>query len=76
MPCICLFAKRLGNRFSDKQWELRNFAANLVASMSAKVRFFDLFGSIMHYCGVMYNSFWCSPSNANIKSAIMPSIVQ
>ncbi|KAF9666490.1 hypothetical protein SADUNF_Sadunf16G0234600 [Salix dunnii] len=33
MPSIitCLVAKRLGNRFSDNHWELRNFTANLVA---------------------------------------------
>ncbi|KAL3612147.1 hypothetical protein D5086_003167 [Populus alba] len=35
MPSIitCLVAKRLGNRFSDNHWELRNFTANLVASI-------------------------------------------
>ncbi|XP_028768885.1 transcription initiation factor TFIID subunit 6 [Neltuma alba] len=35
MPSImtCLVAKRLGNRLSDNHWELRNFSANLVASI-------------------------------------------
>lgn len=35
MPSIitCLVAKRLGNRFADNHWELRNFTANLVASI-------------------------------------------
>ncbi|KAJ8431681.1 hypothetical protein Cgig2_007503 [Carnegiea gigantea] len=35
MPSVitCLVAKRLGNRFSDNHWELRNFAANLVATI-------------------------------------------
>ncbi|KAJ4826021.1 hypothetical protein Tsubulata_023013 [Turnera subulata] len=35
MPSIitCLVSKRLGNRFSDNHWELRNFTANLVASI-------------------------------------------
>ncbi|GLT59504.1 hypothetical protein SLA2020_323180 [Shorea laevis] len=35
MPSIitCLAAKRLGNRFTDNHWELRNFAAKLVASI-------------------------------------------
>lgn len=33
MPSVmtCLVAKRLGNKFSDDHWELRNFTANLVA---------------------------------------------
>lgn len=29
----CLVAKRLGNRLADNHWELRDFAANLVASI-------------------------------------------
>ncbi|KAL9256353.1 Transcription initiation factor TFIID subunit 6-like protein [Drosera capensis] len=29
----CMVAKRLGHRFSDNHWELRNFAANLVATI-------------------------------------------
>ncbi|GAB4826901.1 hypothetical protein Ancab_033779 [Ancistrocladus abbreviatus] len=35
MPSVvtCLVAKRLGHRFSDNHWELRNFAANLVATI-------------------------------------------
>ncbi|KAB2032990.1 hypothetical protein ES319_D05G416900v1 [Gossypium barbadense] len=35
MPSIitCLVAKRLGNKFTDNHWELRNFAAKLVASL-------------------------------------------
>lgn len=35
MPSIvtCLVAKRLGNRFADNHWELRDFTANLVASI-------------------------------------------
>ncbi|MFQ6641954.1 hypothetical protein Gotur_016712, partial [Gossypium turneri] len=35
MPSIitCLVAKRLGNKFTDNHWELRNFAAKLVASI-------------------------------------------
>ncbi|KAL3508432.1 hypothetical protein ACH5RR_027833 [Cinchona calisaya] len=33
MPSVmtCLVAKRLGNKFPDNHWELRNFTANLVA---------------------------------------------
>ncbi|KAB1200077.1 Transcription initiation factor TFIID subunit 6 [Morella rubra] len=35
MPSVvtCLVAKRLGNRFADNHWELRDFSANLVASI-------------------------------------------
>ncbi|CAK9163884.1 unnamed protein product [Ilex paraguariensis] len=35
MPSVitCLVAKRLGNKISDNHWELRNVAANLVASV-------------------------------------------
>ncbi|KAG6405295.1 hypothetical protein SASPL_132882 [Salvia splendens] len=35
MPSVltCLVAKRLGNKFSDNHWELRNFTASLVASI-------------------------------------------
>ncbi|KAK9673835.1 hypothetical protein RND81_12G192800 [Saponaria officinalis] len=35
MPSIltCLVAKRLGSRFSDNHWELRNFTASLVATI-------------------------------------------
>ncbi|KAK5774911.1 hypothetical protein PVK06_042773 [Gossypium arboreum] len=35
MPSIitCLVAKRLGKKFTDNHWELRNFAAKLVASI-------------------------------------------
>ncbi|EXB78675.1 Transcription initiation factor TFIID subunit 6 [Morus notabilis] len=35
MPSVvtCLVAKRLGNRFSDNHWQLRDFTANLVASI-------------------------------------------
>ncbi|GMP53815.1 hypothetical protein CsSME_00019176 [Camellia sinensis var. sinensis] len=35
MPSVvtCLVAKRLGNRFADNHWELRDFTANLVASI-------------------------------------------
>ncbi|KAF6144976.1 hypothetical protein GIB67_013327 [Kingdonia uniflora] len=29
----CFVARRLGNRFSDNHWELRNFSASLVASI-------------------------------------------
>ncbi|KAJ9182595.1 hypothetical protein P3X46_006575 [Hevea brasiliensis] len=44
MPSIvtCLVAKRLGNRFSDNHWELRNFTANLVASICKR------FGHVYH----------------------------
>ncbi|XP_015901267.3 transcription initiation factor TFIID subunit 6-like isoform X2 [Ziziphus jujuba] len=44
MPSIitCLVAKRLGNRFSDKHWELRNFAASLVAIICKR------FGHVYH----------------------------
>lgn len=33
MPSVmtCLVAKRLGNKFSDNHWELRDFTAKLVA---------------------------------------------
>ncbi|KAH7533413.1 transcription initiation factor TFIID subunit 6 isoform X2 [Ziziphus jujuba] len=35
MPSVvtCLVAKSLGNRFTDNHWELRDFTANLVASI-------------------------------------------
>ncbi|KAG9449345.1 hypothetical protein H6P81_009310 [Aristolochia fimbriata] len=35
MPSVitCLVARRLGNRISDNHWELRDFTANLVASI-------------------------------------------
>ncbi|KAL5548503.1 hypothetical protein UlMin_003734 [Ulmus minor] len=35
MPSVitCLVAKRLGNKISDNHWELRNFSANLIASI-------------------------------------------
>ncbi|RXH90059.1 hypothetical protein DVH24_032416 [Malus domestica] len=35
MPSVvtCLVAKRLGNRFADNHWELRDFTATLVASI-------------------------------------------
>ena len=35
MPSVitCLVAKRLGNKFTDNHWELRNFTAKLVASI-------------------------------------------
>lgn len=35
MPSVitCLVAKRLGNRFSDNHWELRDFTASLVSSI-------------------------------------------
>ncbi|OAY55201.1 transcription initiation factor TFIID subunit 6 [Manihot esculenta] len=44
MPPIitCLVAKRLGNRFSDNHWELRNFTADLVASICKR------FGHVYH----------------------------
>ncbi|KAK8644001.1 hypothetical protein V6N13_013278 [Hibiscus sabdariffa] len=44
MPSIitCLVAKRLGNKFTDNHWELRNFAAKLVASICKR------FGHVYH----------------------------
>ncbi|KAJ1380406.1 TAF6, C-terminal HEAT repeat domain [Sesbania bispinosa] len=44
MPPIitCVVAKRIGNRPSDNHWELRNFSANLVASICKR------FGHIYH----------------------------
>ncbi|KAJ6873883.1 transcription initiation factor TFIID subunit 6-like isoform X2 [Populus alba x Populus x berolinensis] len=35
MPSVvtCLVARKLGNRFADNHWELRDFTANLVASI-------------------------------------------
>ncbi|XP_026438420.1 transcription initiation factor TFIID subunit 6-like isoform X1 [Papaver somniferum] len=44
MPSVitCLVAKRLGNRFSDNHWELRDFAANIVASVCKR------FGHVYH----------------------------
>ncbi|PON94149.1 Transcription initiation factor [Trema orientale] len=44
MPSVitCLVAKRLGNRVSDNHWELRNFSANLVASICKR------FGHVYH----------------------------
>ena len=39
MPSVvtCLVAKRLGNRFADNHWELRDFTANLVASICKRL---------------------------------------
>ncbi|XP_043713091.1 transcription initiation factor TFIID subunit 6-like [Telopea speciosissima] len=44
MPSVitCLVAKRLGNRFTDNHWELRNFTAKLVASICNR------FGHVYH----------------------------
>ncbi|KAK9089797.1 hypothetical protein Scep_028879 [Stephania cephalantha] len=44
MPSVitCLVAKRLGNRFSDNHWELRNFTANIIASICKR------FGHVYH----------------------------
>ncbi|TYH21089.1 hypothetical protein ES288_A04G015000v1 [Gossypium darwinii] len=44
MPSIitCLVAKRLGNKFTENHWELRNFAAKLVASICKR------FGHVYH----------------------------
>lgn len=44
MPSVitCLVAKRLGNRSSDNHWELRNFAANILASICKR------FGHVYH----------------------------
>ncbi|KAK9269752.1 hypothetical protein L1049_001530 [Liquidambar formosana] len=44
MPSIitCLVAKRIGNRFSDNHWELRNFTASLVALICKR------FGHVYH----------------------------
>ncbi|CAJ1964023.1 unnamed protein product [Sphenostylis stenocarpa] len=44
MPPVitCIVAKRMGNRLSDDHWELRNFSANLVASICLR------FGHIYH----------------------------
>nr|KJB62941.1 hypothetical protein B456_009G444300 [Gossypium raimondii] len=41
MPSIitCLVAKRLGNKFTDNHWGLRNFAAKLVASICKRVSY-------------------------------------
>ncbi|KAK9209804.1 hypothetical protein WN944_002172 [Citrus x changshan-huyou] len=38
MPSVitCLVSKRLGNRFSDNHWHLRNFAADLIASICTR----------------------------------------
>ncbi|XP_073302053.1 transcription initiation factor TFIID subunit 6-like isoform X1 [Primulina huaijiensis] len=44
MPSVmtCLVAKRLGNKFSDNHWSLRNFTAILVASICKR------FGHVYH----------------------------
>ncbi|XP_058070769.1 transcription initiation factor TFIID subunit 6 [Magnolia sinica] len=44
MPSVitCLVAKRLGNRFVDNHWELRDFTATLVASICRR------FGHVYH----------------------------
>ncbi|XAR67411.1 hypothetical protein NMG60_11002162 [Bertholletia excelsa] len=44
MPSVitCLVAKRLGNKYSDNHWELRNFAANLISQICKR------FGHIYH----------------------------
>ncbi|XP_042521000.1 transcription initiation factor TFIID subunit 6 isoform X2 [Macadamia integrifolia] len=44
MPSVitCLVAKRLGNRFTDNHWELRDFTAKLVASICKR------FGHVYH----------------------------
>ncbi|THG19469.1 hypothetical protein TEA_007194 [Camellia sinensis var. sinensis] len=43
MPSVvtCLVAKILGNRFADNHWELRDFTANLVASIRKRFLPFD-----------------------------------
>ncbi|PRQ32056.1 putative TAF6 HEAT repeat domain-containing protein [Rosa chinensis] len=42
MPSVitCLVAKRLGNRYTDNHWELRNLTANLVSSICKRFRHF------------------------------------
>ncbi|XP_052486493.1 transcription initiation factor TFIID subunit 6b-like [Gossypium raimondii] len=49
MPSIitCLVAKRLGNKFTDNHWGLRNFAAKLVASICK--RFVYLYYQILKH---------------------------
>ncbi|KAH7861231.1 hypothetical protein Vadar_023387 [Vaccinium darrowii] len=44
MPSVitCLVAKRLGNKYSDNHWELRDFTANLLASICKR------FGQVYH----------------------------
>ncbi|XP_057978004.1 transcription initiation factor TFIID subunit 6-like [Malania oleifera] len=44
MPAVltCLVVKRLGNRFSDNHWELRNFTAKLIAAICKR------FGHVYH----------------------------
>ncbi|OMP04339.1 TATA box binding protein associated factor (TAF) [Corchorus olitorius] len=44
MPSVitCLVTKRLGNKFTDNHWELRNFAAKLLASICKR------FGHVYH----------------------------
>uniref|UniRef100_A0A0R0J477 TATA box binding protein associated factor (TAF) histone-like fold domain-containing protein n=1 Tax=Glycine max TaxID=3847 RepID=A0A0R0J477_SOYBN len=50
MPPIitCIVAKRIGNRLSDDHWELRNFSANLVASICQRWAT----GAHFYYCMV------------------------
>ncbi|KAL3851166.1 hypothetical protein ACJIZ3_013048 [Penstemon smallii] len=49
MPSVmtCLVAKRLGNKFSDNHWDLRNFTANLT-SLSGLLVYFCRFGHVYH----------------------------
>ncbi|GFP87510.1 transcription initiation factor TFIID subunit 6 [Phtheirospermum japonicum] len=44
MPSVltCLVVKRIGHKFSDNHWDLRNFTANLVASICKR------FGHVYH----------------------------
>ncbi|KAJ9686382.1 hypothetical protein PVL29_015336 [Vitis rotundifolia] len=45
MPSVvtCLVAKRIGNRLADNHWELRDFTANLVASICKRWGILKLF---------------------------------
>lgn len=72
MPAVvtCVVAKRLGRRLSDNHWELRDFAANLVASICRRSRasVYVAKASALHdFLLPAYLSFWISPSNCMIQ---------
>ncbi|KAM1206581.1 hypothetical protein ACFX2I_007255 [Malus domestica] len=74
MPSVitCPVAKRLGNRYTDDYWELRNFTANLVSSICKSV-FWQRFGHAYHNLQPRFDKDSAScflGSNKSITSAL------
>lgn len=57
MPSVvtCLVAKRLGSRLADNHWELRDFTANLVASICKRWDILSLFFYMLYIKGNVSN---------------------